>query len=106
MTESAKTASPRLHVEIKNQSFPVIFSYRELLKQNKKEQQKAIAFPPTNNADDQYFQNLLARAAQYDINEGDDVEDNDSEDENAGVNTFFSTFVLLFFSYFHTIIDY
>ncbi|KAI7852300.1 hypothetical protein BDC45DRAFT_513968 [Circinella umbellata] len=86
MTESAKTASPRLHVEIKNQSFPVIFSYRELLKQNKKEQQRAIAFPPTNNADDQYFQNLLARAAQYDTNEGDDVEDNDSEDENAGAD--------------------
>ena len=103
MTESAKAASPRLHVEIKNQSFPVIFSYRELLKQNKKEQQRAIAFPPTNNADDQYFQNLLARAAQYDTNEGDDVEDNDSEDENAGVNTFFNLCpsLLFLFSYYH-----
>ena len=86
MTDPVKAESPRLYVDLKAKPFPVIFSYRDLLKHRNREQNRGVALLP-NNDEDEYFQNLLARAAQYDTHDGEDVEENDSEDENAGVRT-------------------
>ncbi|KAI9490431.1 hypothetical protein BDB00DRAFT_837809 [Zychaea mexicana] len=85
MADPVIAESPRLYVDLKNQSFPIIFSYRELLKRRNREQARGVPIGSTNE-EDEYFQSLLARAAQYDTNEGDDIEDNDTEDESAGAD--------------------
>ncbi|KAI9318712.1 Ubinuclein conserved middle domain-containing protein [Dichotomocladium elegans] len=81
--------SNRFEIPIKNQQFPVIFSYRDLVKSKRKEIGSAAAahmLPSADIQQDDFFANLLERAKHYSLTDpGDDVEDNeDSEDEEEG----------------------
>ncbi|KAL1933485.1 hypothetical protein VTP01DRAFT_7575 [Rhizomucor pusillus] len=75
---AAPEITPRYHVPIKDQGRPVIFSFKKLVKDHSK-----LQVPATEEkiltSEDAYFKNLLSK--YKDVDEGDDVNDSDSEEE-------------------------
>lgn len=77
-------STDRFYVPLKNQQFPVIISYRDLVKSRRKEQLKPVEAPSIvpDSADNDFFAGILERAKNYSLNDGDDVDDNASEGDD------------------------
>ncbi|KAI8381234.1 Ubinuclein conserved middle domain-containing protein [Radiomyces spectabilis] len=84
-TSSSVPFSVRIRVDIKPpEDYPVIFSYQELLKrqQRAKPPPQALSIAlPTNpvSEEDKFYQGLLERAAKYDLEDTEDVDQSDDE---------------------------
>lgn len=70
---SSSSSAIRISVPIKNQALPVVFSYRDL---HRKEQRRKPAQAGLTE-EDEYFRNLVERAAKYTANDEDDDDESD-----------------------------
>ena len=75
-----KSGSARIHVDVKAQQFPVIFSYHQLKKRGQKSQttHNGLPIPELTNEDD-FFKELLKKAEKYNLEDEADAEEEKEE---------------------------
>lgn len=75
-----KSGSTRIHVDVKTQQFPVIFSYHQLKKRGQKSQttHNGLPIPELTNEDD-FFKELLKKAERYNLEDEADAEEEKEE---------------------------
>ncbi|ORZ02594.1 hypothetical protein BCR43DRAFT_481801 [Syncephalastrum racemosum] len=76
---SSSNSAVRISVPIKDQALPVVFSYRDLYK--KEQRRKPVQVGLTE--EDEYFRNLVERAAKYNPNDEDDEDESDGNSSTA-----------------------
>ncbi|CEG72512.1 hypothetical protein RMATCC62417_08061 [Rhizopus microsporus] len=83
-----KSGSTRIHVDVKTQQFPVIFSYHQLKKRGQKSQTTSNGLPiPELTNEDDFFKELLKKAEKYNLEDEADAEEEKEEGKDKDKTT-------------------